>query len=306
MSAPLAFDDALDAAIDALRAGATREQALAAAGGHAADLAGLLDTVDSLVPAPVPAPSRLGDHFAIVRAALERAQMTHSEMIPAEPAPSGHWWQKRLGLASLSIPAGLAALMLAGAAGAAGGVAVSGLGQEIAESVRPGWVSDRIGSDDHGTPAGNGSSDNPAAPGSGGVPGSEHRPQHISLSGTVSGINGNTFTLTGADGAWQVQIDAKTVVTGEVLEGATATVEGDITAEKNLHALALTATGGTPAAPQGKPEDVGTPNGPGDTGKPESTRTPPANNENAGTPQGGKPATPPANKPENAPGQSNR
>ena len=97
MSPRDSFDDILDSAIDAMRAGASRDQALASAGGSAATMGGLLDTAQSLATPPrVPAPTRLGDHYDILRAAVERAQMTRGQMIPSDEPVRTPWWGRRL------------------------------------------------------------------------------------------------------------------------------------------------------------------------------------------------------------------
>ena len=112
MSPRDSFDDILDSAIDAMRAGASRDQALASAGGSAATMGGLLDTAQSLATPPrVPAPTRLGDHYDILRAAVERAQMTRGQMIPSDEPVRTPWWRRRLHFASFAVPAGLVAAL---------------------------------------------------------------------------------------------------------------------------------------------------------------------------------------------------
>jgi len=301
MTAQHSFDDALDRALEALGSGVSREQVMATTRHAEPAMRELIDTAAMITPPPVPAPARLAEHYTIVRAAVERAQIAQREMMPRE-AQQVAWWKRRLGIASVSVPAGVAlAFALAGAAGAAGGVALTGAGQEIAQSVRPGWVNDIVGGGAHDDETPDGvprrDDENPAAPGSGDTPGSEHRPQAITLGGTVTNVRGNVFTLVSGDGEWLVQIDANTTVNGEILEGGTATVEGDITAERNLHATSLTVTGGTPAdKPGNAPEDPGQPGEPGNQNEPNAAKTP----------GGGLPATPPGNSGEQERGGPSR
>ena len=286
------FDDILDAAIDALRSGASRDHALAAAGASAATMGGLLDTARLLSSPPrVPGPMRLADHYDIVRAAVERAQLTRSQMLPSDDVAKTPWWSRRFRVASLGVPAGIvAALALFGFAAAAGGIATTGVGQDIAGSVRPGWVSDLVetGNDDgerRGDPPGLGpDGENGGNGGNGGAPlspGADNGPQSVVLSGTVSDVVGGNFTLTAADGEFHVQTDANTVINGAVLEGASATIEGELTADRNLHAKSLTASGGElPAGPPGqdngqKPDDAGPPDTPENVPGNED-KTPPA------------------------------
>ncbi len=119
MSGGESFQEALDAAIDALRGGAPMADVLSAHGGHAAELAPLLRVVASLdAPAAPPLPSaRLAQNFREVRVALHKAQVARG--------PGAPWWRRPVSFASLSLPAGLLALAAIGAAGAAAGGAVA-------------------------------------------------------------------------------------------------------------------------------------------------------------------------------------
>lgn len=255
MSGPDPFDEALDAAIDALRRGRPVEAVLADQRPHDSALRPLLETAEALGAAPQAPYSRaLAHNYAILQAAVERAQMSAlREPAPAAPSP---WWQRRLTFASLSLPAGALALILTAAAagGATASIATTEVGSEVVDLVRPQWVTDMLPggkSDDapgqSGVPAPDA---NPAAPG-GDAPGADNRPTAITVTGVVSNVNGNIFTLTNSDGAWLVQVDSGTEVTGEILDGADATVSGESTAEKNLHATSVAATGG--AAADGNP-----------------------------------------------------
>lgn len=246
------LDDALDAAIDRLRAGETLDHVLAGLGDRSTEAARLLETVGALgaIP-PVPAPTGLADNYVVVKAALERAQMADT----AGAAPR-HWWHRRFSVASLSVPAGVAAAVFAlGVTGAAASMLTAGAGSVVADLL-PSWVDDVVPGGksgdapgrEHNVPPAN--EDNPASPG-GDAPGADNRPTFLELVGLVSDVNGNTFTLTTGDGTWKVNIDANTEVTGEILEGADAEVAGDVTAEKNLHATAVSASGGEPAVAPG-------------------------------------------------------
>ncbi|MDE3094840.1 MAG: hypothetical protein KGK07_02430 [Chloroflexota bacterium] len=119
MSGGESFDQALDAAIDALRRGAPLADVLAAHAEHAAELAPLLHVTASLEAAAAPPPpsARLAQNFRDVRAAVHRAQ--------AARGPGAPWWRRPVSFASLSVPAGLLALAAIGAAGAAAGGAVA-------------------------------------------------------------------------------------------------------------------------------------------------------------------------------------
>ena len=312
------FDDMLDAAIEALRSGASREQAIAVAGGSAATMGGLLDTAQALSSPPhIPAPVRLVDHYDIVRAAVERSQIARSQMIPSDHVAKTPWWSRRFHVASLAVPAGLvAALALFGFAAAAGGIATTSVGHDIAGSVRPGWVEDLVETGSNGNNEGRpGEPGNPAGQdgnasggqGNGGAPiapGSDNGPQVVVLNGTVAEIVGGNFTLTTGEGEFHIQIDVNTIINGEVLEGATATVEGELTAEKNLHATSLTASGGSlpedPARPDNteKPDDAGPPeppaNVPGNHDKTPPAGPPPLEDLPPGGGAPGAERTPPA------------
>ncbi len=287
------LDDALDTAIDRLRAGETLDRVLAGLGDRSTEAARLLETAGALGAVPlVPAPTSLADNYVIVKAALERAQVAAA----AGATPQRRWWHRRFSVASLSIPAGVAAAVFAlGVTGAAASMLTTGAGSVVADLL-PSWVDDVVPGGKSGDAPGRQHSDvvppanedNPASPG-GDAPGADNRPTFVELSGVVSDVSGNTFMLTAIDGAWKVNIDANTEVVGEILDGATAEVAGDVTAEKNLHATSVSARGGEPAVAPGnsggpgakptataeadesiKPESPGNPNPDGGTpGRPE-------------------------------------
>jgi hypothetical protein len=313
------LDNALDLAIDALQHGRPLDAVLYDQREQQTALRPLIEVADALNSPPrLPLARALPHNYAIVRAAVERAQLAAESM--SSPAPAKRWWQRRLTFASASIPVGAAVLLLtAGAAGATASVATTDVGQRMADAVMPSWLEDHvpgIGADD---PPGRGDrpapSVNPASPG-GDTPGADNRPTLVTLEGSISDVNGNTFTLSNPDGDWLVQVDSGTDISGEILEGATASVTGDLTAQKNLHATSVTATGGIPATehpgsdgtrgPDGTPPPQGTPGGDLTPG-PEKTPGPP---ESAGPPMDGATPGPPFDPadtpPETPPGSASQ
>jgi hypothetical protein len=256
------FDNALDAAIDALQRGRPLGAVVADQGRTGAALRPLLETAhaarESVVRPPL---SRSLEHnYAIVRAAVERAQMA-AAALPREPVPAqGPWWRRRLAFASLSLPAGALALALTvGAAGATASLVATDMGSRLGDFVSPVLPEAVTGRGDDGGSAPGANGDSAGA--SDEAPGVDNQPAAITIGGTVTDVNGNTFTLTlpGGGGEYHVQIDSNTDVAGEILEGATAEVAGDLTAEKNLHAKDVNANGGTPAADGDKKDDAATP-----------------------------------------------
>lgn len=314
------FDDALDRAIDALQRGEQLDRVLARFPRHAGALRPLLETLeqarrDALSPAAMS--PRLADHFSIVRAAVQRAQM------PAQPLPARDagqppsWWQRRLTFASRSVPVGAFALLaFAGVSGAAASIAVTGdvsVPSTVMDLVKEPqhWLSGSSGgdhdnasnsrqdspsSDGHAT-AGNGASASSGTATE--MPGSENKPSLITLDGTVSDIHGDVFTLTTAGGVYKVNTDAKTTITGTITDGARATVTGSVTAEKNMHAdtVDIAATpGANDATPT--PGNDKTPGPPADRTPgppPDKTTGPPADHTPEAPPgkTTGPPATPP-------------
>lgn len=308
------FDEALDRAIDALRRGEGLDRVLARHPRHADALRPLLETAQQALagrPAVAAAMSpRLAENFSIVRAAVQRAQMA-AQPVPMRPeaAPRTPWWQRRLAFASLSLPAGAAALLLlAGATGAAASVALTGntdlpagIVNLIKEPQR--LVGGGGGNQGGGTPSAGRGADGQATAGAGSAataaadasatPGSTNAPTNVTLDGTISDVRGNVFTLTTGDGAYKVNIDATTTVTGTIADGAQATVVGDVTAEKNLHATTVT-VGGTSGPQPSTGAGTGTPG-------PQSDRTPgPPADKTAGPPVTLTPGPPPGRTP---PGQ---
>ena len=123
------FDDALNGAIDALARGQRIRDVLALHPRHAEALHPLLESAMAMqtdsVTSHVPVPSRLGDHYVIVRAAVERAQIAERAFMPAaRAAASGApWWKRRLTFASLTLPLGAVALIAFAGAGSAAAAA---------------------------------------------------------------------------------------------------------------------------------------------------------------------------------------
>jgi hypothetical protein len=297
----LAFDDALDAAIEALQRGRPLEAVVADFGRGGAMLRPLLETADAARQsiARPPLSRSLEHNYAIVKAAVERAQMAAAaqprETTPRQPS----FLRRRVTIASLSLPVGALALALtAGAAGATASLVATDHGGVLGEIVRPvvpdSMLPAALHDDDHRGAAPAASSDAQDANG----------PTEVVLDGTVSGVNGSTFTLTDGDTEYHVQIDANTTVDGEILEGGTAEVTGDLTADKNLHADSVTAEGGA-ADDRGQPDDAGKPDDPGQPGDPGQPADP-GQPDDVGQPDDpGQPGDPPGfeNQPDD-PGQS--
>ncbi|MDP9237372.1 MAG: hypothetical protein M3P30_08250 [Chloroflexota bacterium] len=247
------FDDALDSAIDALVSGESVEDVLARHPQRADMLEPLIDTADLAAhdssAATLPRPIALVHNYAIVRAAVERAQMLPRSVPMPERERAASWFGRRMSFASLTVPAGaVVALVFASMSGAAAAsIAVDGDG--LASTVA-GYVSPYIplvGSEestksDAANPAGEAqppSASGVAVPAAGSTQASDNRPLLVTVTGTISGSNGNAFVLTNGEGDTHVNIDALTKVKGIIADGATATVSGEITAEKNLHATAV-------------------------------------------------------------------
>jgi hypothetical protein len=330
----LSFDDALDAALDALRAGMPLEQVLAQQPEHAAALRPLLRTALAARVgrrAGVPEPRDLAGNFVVVRAALERARIADGGSAPRRERPVAPWWQRRLSFASLSVPAGVvAAIAIAGAGGAAAAsVAATSarLPQRLAGAAAPGWVHDLVpgGESEHVSAPPPGTSSSATAVASAGeqaaqAPGGG-RGELASVSGIVADVRGNTFMLVSADGEWKVQRDADTATRGEVVDGAAATVDGEISGGKQLHARRIDVTrtpiaaddtrpgqgGGDDGTPEAKPDDKkGTPSqSEGDaTTEPSDDRTPAASDD-LSSPRQADDHTPPGQSKDHTPsGQS--
>ena len=289
-ASPVPFDDALDAAIDALQRGRPLEAVVSDHGRTGLMLRPLLETADAARQSATLAPlSRALEHnYAIVRAAVERAQMAAAAQPKEAAPPAPSFWKRRLGFASLSLPAGALVLALTvGAAGAASLVATNNggvLGDIVSPVVPDVIIPAALVQDDddaRGTaPAANndGSDVGPNV-----TPGGENGPQATTVDGTISDVNGNTFTLTVGADTYHVQIDSNTEVAGEILDGGTAEVTGDLTAEKNLHAKNVDAQGGTPDE-NGKPDDPGQPGDP--AGQDKDRTDPPGQDDEPNEPPG--------------------
>lgn len=290
------FDNALNAAIDALASGCSLRDVLEQHQQHAAALlpllqAALASNAHARV-APPPAPARLGTNYSILHAAVERAQTAaRKESIAARSATGAPWWQRRIAFASLTVPLGavvaFAAVGIGGAAAA--GVASSGDGpigsashirSRVVDSVdavnpfdsghgdtneasRP-EPSSASGAAPAGTSQAQSSSTSPVRPtdasGTAEAHGRDNSTTGPHVADTVSGritdIHGNTFTLTGGGGEWHVTIDGATRVVGAIANGAEASVRGAIAAGKNVHADTVsviadttTSSGTPPQAP---------------------------------------------------------
>jgi hypothetical protein len=326
MSGRESFDDALDAAIDAMRRGERIDAVLARHPRHAEALRPLLqgapfgDPAAGLVSAPMS--ERLADNIAIVRAAVQRAHMAPQPLARPVEQPRVPWWQRRLTFASLSLPAGVFALAafagVSGAAAASVAVSESGIPARVAEFVShplP-FVDSGDGDSKPAASANTPDSNTPgaSAAATAGASPSDNAPTLVTVGGEISDVHGNVFTLTTNDGEYKVNVDGTTVVSGTIADGASATVTGDVTAEKNLHAdsVDVTAAGdATPTAPghqnqggqntpgndhtPGPPPDVTpgassdhTPGPPADhTPGPPGDHTPPGQTTNNGNGNGG-------------------
>ena len=325
MSGTDPFDDALDATIDAMHRGRPLDAALSDLRGQDAGMRPLLETAAALRGSPgAPLSRRLAHNYAIVQAAVERAQIAaRSQPSPVAPTPTS-WWKRKVTFASLSIPAGAAVVVLtAGAAAAAtASVATTEIGSRVAEVVLPAQLASHLpGGDTHGNtgapPADPGNGNSPS-PFTDEAPGGDNRPTQITVSGVVSGINGATFTLTNGDGAWLVQTDSATIITGNLWEEASATVAGVATAEQVLHAESVVSSGGVEPVDHSPPSDESEAAPPEDRGgadpptSPDVLATPPVeasggNKNDKKTPPANRtvPPTPPAHGPSETPGQGN-
>ena len=273
------FDDAVDAAIDQVRAGASLTDVLAAHPRHAAELRPLVEmsmlAAASAGSTLAPLSRGLAENVTIVRAALERERAAAREQAsrPAAPerervAPSTPWWARRWSMASLSLPAG-AVLFFAfagvGGAAAATVAAKPDIAGTIASIVTPDWagqvVPEALGGPGDDAPAGvNGQGQEQSPPANG-------ETVHVTLSGVVEEANGGTFTLRADDDTtWNIQIDVNTNIDGAVLEGASATVSGAQTGSQTVHAEDIEAAGGdTPTPRPGNGERPATPPGQANT-----------------------------------------
>lgn len=363
------LDDALDAALDALRKDA-QAGGVPTPGDSGEELNSLVDTGAAIqsdaAHTVVPQPERLDENFTIVRAALQRAAMAAPLAAGVRGRASEPWWRRRFAIASMSMPlAGMFAVLAFGAAGAAAATvgvtaAVRGDNPLAAISHIPGHIADVVKPDPPATPGASVAATNtatgPSAPSSGapatdptsggssaGVPGSVRTastpqsdgaapspptaapspaaaspspadagaspadatpppadappasgPVATTVSGTITEVHGNTFTLSTDTGEFKVQIDANTDTTGVIAVGASATVSGELTGGTNIHAdsvvvastAAQSAMTPTPAetSPPGQ-VSTHTPGPPPDKG-PQTTHTPPGQGGGTGSGNG--------------------
>lgn len=284
MSARLSFDDALDAAIDAVMRGEHVDAVVSRFPAHAETLRPLVELAYASKhdrASALPASPRLATNFVMVAGAAQRARLTAVDAPPeAQPPP---WWRQKLAFASMSIPAGLVALLaVAGISGAAAAsvavtsdTRISDQVADVARAVTPDWI-DGGGSRSPASGAGATDGGNAASP-SGHAPvvapplqgesGNQNTPpgppQMISESGLIGELHGSVFTLTNGDGEFHVNVDASTAITGAIADGATATVTGDLSGGQNLHAVSVEVTAAAAFPPeQDHPEGNGAPGSP--------------------------------------------
>jgi hypothetical protein len=128
-------------------------------------------------------------------------------------------------------------------------------------------------------------------------PGNANMPIVKTISGTIRDLNGNTFVLTSGDDEWKVNVDGKTVIDGEIADGASADVSGAVTAEKNMHADDVHVTPpANPSQADSTPQNDSTPdadNTPHSDGTPGPAKTKEPKEEH--TPPGRADTTPPGN-----------
>jgi hypothetical protein len=108
----------------------------------------------------------------------------------------------------------------------------------------------------------------------------------ITLDGVITDVRGSVFDLVSPDGAFLVQIDANTVVTGDIVPGASAMVEGTRVAQNRVLAVRVTVVA-SPATPFVGPESSPTRSAPSGHADPSPT---PIESEPTQT-QPGKPPT---------------
>jgi hypothetical protein len=248
--------------------------------------------------------ARLERNYNVVRAALQRARFAERAAPPA-PLPHVPWWRRPVAFASMSVPAGAFVLAVLGASGAAAAFATTPLNlsdvlpDEVAHVLTIDGDSGPQASATHGA-GGQASLD-------GTPPGVANGPALTTITGSVSGVSGNTFLLTSGDDEWKVNIDSQTLVDGVIAEGATAEVTGDVTAEKNMHAGSVDVlTDGTPEPTKpGNSDETPGPDPDKTTGPDPNKTTGPDPEKTPGPPDDvtqGPPQTPPAQSGE-PPGQ---
>ncbi len=126
MSARHSFDEALDAAIDAVRRGAPVASVLAAYPEHRDELTALVTPLSAAPARSIPLDAaRISAGYRALRVAV----------LDARREPERPWWRRPVSLASLSVPAGIVALAAIGAAGAAAGGAAVATGHDVPATV---------------------------------------------------------------------------------------------------------------------------------------------------------------------------
>ncbi len=308
------FDEALNAGIDALRAGQPLESVLKAHPQYAAMLRPLLETATDIhdQARPAPKPERLESNYAFVRSALRDAQGAQRPL----PRRRTTWWgHRRLAFASFSLPAvAVAAIALAGAGGAAAAtlaVMQPSIVGRVADAITPDWVQNatplghdggdgsKVRPSDSATPnavaADGGNSTPTPSPASGDA---------VAVTGVIGELRGHSFTLTSEGAVWHVVMRRETDITGAVVDGAAASVSGR-TSGGTLHADSIAVTDSASTSPGSEETQVpGNSNGneaPGNSGgAPGQSGTPPPGNSGGAPGQSG---TPPGNS-GSAPGQS--
>jgi hypothetical protein len=298
MTRAQSFDDALDSALDALRAGERLPDVLVTHAAHAEGLRPLLYAAlaarGDAIANPAPAPHRLFENFSVVRDAMRRSpRLVRTTSAPPPPA----WWQRRLTFASLSLPVGGVALLafagIGGAAAAFGGEDAISAISHVPSQVQHAILGEEESQDSELVDA-----TETAAPSkissSGNGPVAEptlNRPTDFTAEGTIGEISGNSFDLLTPGGDVRVTIDGKTFVVGVLATGATATVDGVLTATKNLHAESVLVTA-DPIAPVEPSDAEQTPPRPTThLPKPDETPEPPPSHTPDPEKTTGRPAT---------------
>jgi hypothetical protein len=302
------FDDALDAAIDQIRGGLPLADVLAAHAGHADALRPLLEmslrAYASVRTDAPPMSSGLADNFTIVRAALERERMSAARWNGDGNASSGSpWWQRRWTIASMSLPAGV--FIFAAFAGASGAAAATvamtnpDVVGKVASVVAPEWAEELVPHDGDGNANGQGEGPDSGDHGEAGSgvqpttaavgPSSDatHPPvqgniEDVTVAGLVDDAHGSTFTLRSGDETWKVQLDSNTDVSGEIIDGAQATVTGTQTGSQTVHADTVVATEGVETTPTPKPGNGNPPETPPGHGDRDQNGNAGGNGNNAG------------------------
>lgn len=235
-----------------------------------------------------PISTRLEANYAAVREALAEARAARPPAA-AGGRPAGRTrWSPRLAFASMSLPVSAmlaVATVGAGSAATVAGVIAAVRGDDPIAAVRrlPAAVADAVkpvipgGSEDGVTPTADAFA--PAAPGGAGTqpassfpiaspseatkeppgeksapatpPGADNGPRDLTVSGTVRGLQGNSrnFTLVTGGAEYNVVVTGSTGVIGTLVDGASATVTGTVTADKNLRATLVTVPANAGDAP---------------------------------------------------------